>query len=269
MPTTVDVLFGPEVLLYEQSILQITPCAFLLFSVPIRLFQLRQQSVKILQTRARTVKQFAIIVLVATQLALLIAWSVTPVLKSHNAAAIPAAAIAVVASLALLLLSSIEHTRSIRPSDSINVFLLFSLLFDIPQAQTLWTQAESPVIPSIFTASLTLKALVLYIEARSKRNYLISAYLASSPEALVSIYDRTVLWWMNSLLLQAYSIAVPLQDLSALDPDMAAASLEQDFFHSWNTCEMLDLSISWTLLTDTRQVKSNPGDLCSKPYLHV
>nr|POE51561.1 hypothetical protein CFP56_25768 [Quercus suber] len=238
-PVRADDIFGPRTLLYEQSLLQVVPSALLLLSLPIRTFQLRRQNVKTLRNGTRTVKQIIIAAFAATQLALLVAWSMTPAPENRTSASVPAAVVSFTASLALLFLSSIEHTRSVRPSTSINVYLLVSLLFDIPQARTLWLSSNTPYVPGIYTAGVAAKAIVLLFEARNKKRSLLAPYRAYGPEALVSIYDRTVLWWLNPLFFQGYKSSIPLDNLYHLDTDLNAHGAEQAIKNSWFRRECL------------------------------
>lgn len=173
-----DNSFGPQVkgcrdnfdftLLFEQSFFQIAPCALLLLSVPLRASYLRKQNVKTLRTIVAPAKQLAIAALACTQLALLIVWSLAPMYRTR--ASIPAACLSFLASATLLMLSSMEHSRSVRPSMIINAYLLFSLLFDIPQARTLWLRPGPRSLPGVFTAGIAAKAVVLVLEAGGKKD---------------------------------------------------------------------------------------------------
>lgn len=236
-----DDVFGPAVqgcrnnfdftLLFEQSLFQIAPCALLLLSLPVRASQLRQQKVKTLRTGSRKVKQAAIVVYAATQLALMIVWSTTP--RYRTRASIPAATLSFMASLALLVLSSVEHTRSVRPSTLINVYMLFSLLLDIPQARTLWLRSGPKSVPGIYCAGLATKTCILGLEARSKRRSLFPQYTAYAPESLVGLYNRTVMWWLNPLFLHGYNSMISTDKLDTIDPDLASDRVEHGFEASW------------------------------------
>jgi ATP-binding cassette subfamily C (CFTR/MRP) protein 1 len=237
-----DDAFGPQVngcrdnfdftLLFEQSFFQIAPCALLLITIPARATYLRKQNVKTLRTRAASVKQAAIAILGCTQLALLIVWSLIPMYQTR--ASIPAAALSFVASLALLLLSSLEHSRSVRPSAIINTYMLFSLLFDIPQARTLWLRPGPRSLPGIFTAGLVAKTVSLCLEARNKRRALFPAYRVYAPEALVSLYDRTVLWWLNPIFQRGFKGLISPEHLYPVDSALASSTLSKDFEGIWS-----------------------------------
>lgn len=241
-PLDADNTFGPAVgegcrddfdftLLFEQSFFQIAPCALLLLLVPIRASQLRKQNVKVLRNGIKIAKQLAIVALACTQLALLILWSITPMYRTK--ASIPAAVISFLASLSLLYLSSIEHSRSIRPSSLINVYVLFSLLFDIPQTRTLWLRSGPRALPALFTAGVAAKAIVLILEAKSKTRLLFPPYRLYAPEALVSLYDRTALWWLNPVFWTGYRSFLSIENLYVVDSDLSSEQVERTFQHAW------------------------------------
>ena len=218
-------------LLFEQSFFQIAPCALLLLAVPLRASQLRRQNVKTLPTGVQTVKQTAISLLAASQLVSLALWCIRPIYRSRTS--IPAAVLSFLASLSLLVLSSVEHAKSIRPSSIINVYILFSVLLDLPQARTLWLRPGPRSIPAVFTVGFCAKAVILYLEARSKRRSLFPPYRLYAPEALVNLYDRTVLWWLNPLFFQGYRGIISIERLYKIDGDLSSESVETNFAPIW------------------------------------
>lgn len=241
-PLDADNTFGPAVgggcrddfdftLLFEQSFFQIAPCALLLLLLPIRATQLKNQNVKVLRNGMQIIKQLAIMVLTSTQLALLVLWALTPMYRTE--ASIPAAVLSFLASLSLLYLSGIEHARSIRPSSLINVYVFFSLLFDVPQTRTLWLRPGPRALPALFTAGVVAKAVVLCLEAKSKRRALFPPYRLYAPESLVSLYDRTALWWLNPLFWTGYNGYLSIEKLYAVDADLSSEKVEAKFQQAW------------------------------------
>jgi hypothetical protein len=54
--------------------------------------------------------------------------------------------------------------RSAKPSDIISVFILISIILDIPQARTLWLRHRSDLAVAItFTACLAIKVGLLVL----------------------------------------------------------------------------------------------------------
>lgn len=146
---------------------------------------------------------------------------------------VPAAVASFLASLALLFLSSLEHSRSIRPSSLINTYVLLSLLLDIPQARTLWLRSGPRSVPGIFTAGVIAKVVIGYLEARSKKRSLFPQYRVHAPEALVSLYDRTTLWWLNPLFWLGYKSFLTVENLYTIDEDLGSEAVEERFASAW------------------------------------
>lgn len=94
-----------------------------------------------------------------------------------------AAVLAFVDGFLLLFLSHAEHARSVRPSTTINVYLLFTLLFDCVVTRTLWLADRDSIISGLFTSIVAIKLFVLTSEAWEKRPILLSQYQDLSPEA--------------------------------------------------------------------------------------
>jgi ATP-binding cassette subfamily C (CFTR/MRP) protein 1 len=236
---TSDNAFGPQycdsfdfTLVFEQSLFQITPCALLLLALPFRASQLRRQKAKCARSWTQICKQVIVSVLALCQLALSISWALS---NKISQTALAAAILSFLACLSLLYLSSLEHTRSASPSDIISVFILFSIILDIPQARTLWLRYRSDTaIAATFTACLVIKTVVLLLETRSKRPWLLLSYRAYAPEALANIFNRTVLWWLGPLFLLAYRNNIRFEDLYAIDDSLSSESVEHRFMQYWS-----------------------------------
>ncbi|KAI5358401.1 Putative AAA+ ATPase domain, ABC transporter type 1, transmembrane domain-containing protein [Septoria linicola] len=242
-------------LLFEESFLSILPAALFLLLVPLRASHLRRQEAKVLRNGSKSAKQIAIIALACTQLAILIAWSLRPLQRTKTS--IPAAAISFLASLALLYLSSLEHAKTVRPSSIINSWILGSLLLDLPQARTLWLRPGPTALPIAFTISVCAKVVILYLEARNKRHSLFPRYRILAPETLVSLYNRTSLWWLNPLFWTGYRSFLSIDGLYAIDADLSSKDVESSFAREWSKQSRESrwqllyataLSVKWTLL---------------------
>jgi ATP-binding cassette, subfamily C (CFTR/MRP), member 1 len=170
--------------------------------------------------------------LAGIQLALLILWT------SHQAtrATIPAAALSFGASLAVTVLSWFEHSRAIRPSTLLNLYLLFSLLFDAIQARTLYLRHDNSSILCLFTASIGLKLILLLLEAQSKRAYLKYPYNRFSPETISGIFSHSFFWWLIPVLTTGFKKILTLDDLFATDQELLSEALQTQMQRSWNKC---------------------------------
>lgn len=239
-PPGADDGFGPQIhgcrdfdftLLFEQAVLQVIPCALLLLSVPPRVFYLQRQTVKAMRNNLTLLKVVAITALACTQIAMLVVWCLMPIHRTR--ASIPATTISSIGTLALLLLSLVEDSRSVCPSAMINTYMLLSLMLDIPQARTLWLRPGSKSLPCVFTAGVVAKIVSLGLEACTKGGALFPQYRMNAPERLVSLYDRTVLWWLNPIFWLGFKNRIVFEDLFPLDDDMKSERLSNEFQTTW------------------------------------
>lgn len=158
-----------------------------------------------------TIHQGLITIYTGLQLVVLTYWTVGPLPTSQPQ--IAAAALVFVNGLLLALLSYVEHTRSVRPSTIINVYLFFTSLFDCAIARTLWLLDGAHAVARLFTAATSAKALILVSEAWEKRSILRVQYRDLSPETTSGILGRSVFWWINPLMKLGFSNFLTEHDL--------------------------------------------------------
>lgn len=134
--------------------------------------------------------------------------------------------LAFVAGLMMMIVSSREHATSQRPSFLLNVYLLITLLFDIVQARTFWLMASTEhhvIFASIFTASVSLKLVILVLESHSKVKW--GPFEDEKKHILeqsIGIYSLAVYYWLKQLLTRGYSTTLKPDDLYELDPMLSA-----------------------------------------------
>ena len=250
-PPISDNGFGPQycdkfdfTLVFEQSFFQIAPCALLLLAIPFRVSRLRRQEAKLARSWTHFCKQASISFLALSQCALLISSALS---KDTSRTGLAAAGLSFLTCLGLLWLSSLEHMRSAKPSDLISVFILISVILDVPQARTLWLRHRSDMaVATTFTTCLAIKMIILFLESRSKRPWLLAPYRAYSRETLTNIFDRTVLWWLGPLFLLAYRKNLRFEDLYAIDDNLLSRSVEHRFMQHWSRLRKSDFEITST-----------------------
>ena len=268
-----DNAFGPAIgancrstfdftLLFEQTILTIAPASILLLLAPPRIWHLLRSSTKTLPNPIGSIKALFAVALIALQLAILALW--TP--RSGTKASIPSSALSLIASLAILLLSTLEHTRSIRPSFLLTIYLLSSLTFDIAQARTLFLRNHdsfpsnpNPTIPGIFVASIAVKLVLLALEARSKRAYLQQPYKTFPPEATSGVLNRSVFWWLNPLFVGGWRKILGLEDLYGIDRDLMAEGLLERMEGAWEKCKSTVVPYAWLTSPFRKRTPRNDG----------
>ncbi|KAI4747400.1 multidrug resistance-like protein [Aureobasidium sp. EXF-12298] len=88
-------------------------------------------------------------------------------------------------------------------------------------------------IRNIFTVAFAVKAVVLLLEARSKRAYY-NAERNMSPEDFSGIYGQALLSWLNRLIWQGARHLLKPEDLYAVSDDVASETLSGRFSQEWD-----------------------------------
>ncbi|KAH7206333.1 P-loop containing nucleoside triphosphate hydrolase protein [Fusarium oxysporum] len=242
---SVDASFGPFVgpecrdgfdftLVFEQSILVLSPAALLLILAPVRLFRLRNVPVKVTGYRFRTVKLALIALLAVLHLVLVVLWATRPSNSRLDRVSVAAACVSFASSLMSCVLSRAEHAKSPRPSSLLSLFLAVSLLLDVALLRTLWLVPMSTAIPAVFTAAFALKAIIVVFEGWSKAPYLVADSGPHSPEVTAGLYARAVFAWVTPLLLTGFRKLLRPMDLFELDEEMGSAALTDGFWKHWH-----------------------------------
>ncbi|KAG6985166.1 ABC transporter atnG [Fusarium oxysporum f. sp. conglutinans] len=242
---SVDASFGPFVgpecrdgfdftLVFEQSILVLSPAALLLILAPVRLFRLRNVPVKVTGYRLRTVKLALIALLAVLHLVLVVLWATRPSNSRLDRVSVAAACVSFASSLMSCVLSRAEHAKSPRPSSLLSLFLAMSLLLDVALLRTLWLVPMSTAIPAVFTAAFALKAIIVVLEGWSKAPYLVADSGPHSPEVTAGLYARAVFAWVTPLLLTGFRKLLRPMDLFELDEEMGSAALIDGFWKHWH-----------------------------------
>ena len=132
------------------------------------------------------------------------------------------------------MLSYFEHVRSIRPSSLLNVYLFFSLIFDLAQARTLYLLRDDTPKASVFSASMGIKLALLFLEAQGKATYLRPPFRSLPPEATSGIFNQSFFWWLNSLIHAGFRKLLSLKDLYNIDGELRSERLRKRLQEAWN-----------------------------------
>jgi ATP-binding cassette subfamily C (CFTR/MRP) protein 1 len=119
----------------------------------------------------------------------------------------------------------LEHVRSCRSSDSISVYLFFSIALDAVQVRTLWLRHVTLKLAVAITICLVLKLALLIVEAQKKTKFLFEKYRSLAPETLSGVIARRCFWWLNGMLIQGYQILIRPDQLGAIKEDFASDEL--------------------------------------------
>jgi ATP-binding cassette, subfamily C (CFTR/MRP), member 1 len=244
-PQTADNSFGPAIpcprlfdftLVFEQSILSIGPSALFLLLAPWRVWNLYGKSIKTTKiANAILWLKLAIAAsLTGIQIATLTLWAQNDTIRT----VVPAVVLSLLDVLFITALSFVEHSRSVRPSSLLSVYLLLSILLDSAQVRTLFLRPYYPSsLAGTATASVGLKVLLLLLEIQHKEKYLNPTHREKHPpEELSGIFGRTVFSWLNALFVQGFRKLLTLDDLFPTDSALNSEYLMSRLKVSWAKC---------------------------------
>jgi ATP-binding cassette, subfamily C (CFTR/MRP), member 1 len=154
---------------------------------------------------------------------------------------LPAAALSFAASLSLLGLSYTEHVYSYRPSTLLNLFLLFSVLFDATRTRTLWLQGYNRPLAIAALVSTVVKLVMLPVEAYEKRGFLRPQYRELPPEVTSGILSRWAFWWQLPLFRAGYSKKLEVDTLFPLEKHFKSSHLQRTLQVRWSKCMSPDI----------------------------
>ncbi|KAI9649296.1 hypothetical protein NHQ30_001868 [Ciborinia camelliae] len=181
----------------------------------------------------QSILTIAISVFLCLQIAILALWVVSNGQKTR--VSVPAAAFSVISTIGLAALSNLENNRSTRPSLLICTYLLVSTLLDVAQMRTLWLQHGSTALSALFTCSVLVKTILLWLEAFEKRSFLKVPYNKYPPEALAGIINTSLFWWLNALIQKGHKSVLSLGDLFDTDKALSSSSLEVKMQKAWRS----------------------------------
>lgn len=127
-----------------------------------------------------------------------------------------------------------EHTRSIRPSTLLEVYLMLSLLLNITQARTLFLRHNGTAIAATFVASIAATLVLWLVEARNKTQDLKEQYRKYPPEATHGVWNRTFFFWLNPLFVKGFRNLLSMNDLWQTPPKLASDKLRDDMQEAWD-----------------------------------
>lgn len=251
-----DALFGPVVgiacrggfdftLLFEQSILTIPLAAICSVAFLARLGYLSKRQPVASGGLIRLAKLLVAAIFLGVQAALVAFWNSDDDLRTG--VSIAAASINLVVALFVFTLSWLEDSRSVRPSSVLSAYLFFSALLDLPQLRTLWLKGSNVALARLFATSLAAKLVLLFLEARSKRNRLKWSLRDLPPETTSGIVNRSFLWWVNSVFRSGFSAVLAVDDLYDIDKPLSSKVLFKAISTSWDSRHIPERRLEYPL----------------------
>jgi hypothetical protein len=135
--------------------------------------------------------------------------------------------------LTIVALELVEHTKALRPSPIILLYLLSSVVADCLLIRTLFLRHYVKQIAGLVTANMSLKLVFLVLENLSKKKYFKIQDSELSPEETIGIIEKAFFWWINSLLLTGRKKILTIKDLYPLDPGIESKRLQEDIMNRW------------------------------------
>lgn len=171
--------------------------------------------------------------------AVLVACLANPSQPSSNKGQPPWMIVAIISSLVaaagLCWLLFVEHRRSIRPSAMALSYLLASLICEF-----IWLTApencelhRNYVFMTLAFSQITLKSILLILEARGKESLLYVQYQNTSPEETSGIVRGVLFWWINFFLAYGSKNNISDGDVPAIKTSLSSAKLWDEMTESW------------------------------------
>jgi ATP-binding cassette subfamily C (CFTR/MRP) protein 1 len=143
-----------------------------------------------------------------------------------------------IACIGLCPLLILGHTRSIRPSDLVVIYVLSTLACDSAELGiTVYENAASRIsLPVVLPAMMNIcvKLVLLVAESRGKESILRQPRLKWSPEQLAGILNRTFFWWINSILAQGRRDILTEDNLPPIDHKLSSRLLRHRALLAWD-----------------------------------
>lgn len=152
--------------------------------------------------------------------------------------------------LLLAVLSYFEHLRSIQTSFLLNVYLLFTIFFDIARSRSYSLVPELDEISILFTTRVGVKVFLAVFEGKGKTHLLLPGYTEHPPEAVAGVYNRSLFWWQNALLKRGFKDVLSIDDLYQLDKHLRAEYLHGIIKTAWGKGTYLRRPTYMNLYTD-------------------
>ncbi|KAI9368784.1 P-loop containing nucleoside triphosphate hydrolase protein [Aspergillus egyptiacus] len=221
-------------LLFEELALCALPITIAVILSPLRIYSLLQTSSKVESSKRPIFKTSGWLLWSALQFLQAILWTLPNSHKTRTS--IAANLLMGCGSLFLCVLSYMEHSRSVRPSILLELYLLITLLFDITRTRTLWLRDHgdsAKLMAIIGSFSVGVKVVLILLEGWQKRAILKEKYRNYPPEALAGIPNRAFFWWLNTLFFMGFFKLLRVEDLYPLDRRLESARLRDLLDGRW------------------------------------
>ena len=149
---------------------------------------------------------------------------------------IPSGVLALIATIGLAALSTLDGQRTLAPSATIQTFLLFTSLFDIARARTLWLVDENDSLTKgAFFTTIVVKAALLVLESQQKMKHAKgSGAEGVSKEKASGVFSRSFLLWLNPLILLGNQKSLVVEDMYEVDQALRGRTVDEEISAAWD-----------------------------------
>ena len=180
-----------------------------------------------------TAKLLALLGLIITQLATLILR--TQHSQVQTGASLPADVLLLFAGIAAALLSYLDHSRSLRPSTLLSLYLAALTLLGIARIRTIW-QVNVPPVSGSLTANFMITIICLFTESIERKKAATKLdWNTASPEQFSGFWNRASFAWLATTFRTGYAKILKLSDLPPLDTQLQSQALLVKVRTAWIT----------------------------------
>ncbi|EGX91989.1 ABC transporter, putative [Cordyceps militaris CM01] len=281
-----DTSFGPRLLghfdftlLFEHIIFQIIPSALVLFATPFYLHRLIRGTALIRPGWLLPVKVAAAIALVAFQTANLVLWSSSNLEHVDLRLGRIAAVFSLLSAICIAIITAFSHVYFLSSSTFLGLFLTMTLPADIVTTLSYHNRPGLVLMARLQIAVPVLKFVILGLEEVSKRALIHSQNVRNSlgSENLAGFWNKSLLIWLNPLLLFGFRHKITSSSLPALASQFGSDILHREFETHWKLREkktsryalviVLFMAIPWPLLYVLLPRLLVTGFTFSQPFL--
>ncbi|KAM3534221.1 hypothetical protein MY4038_002461 [Beauveria bassiana] len=246
-----DDSFGPRLLghfdftlLFEHTMLHIIPASVIVFATPFYIYTLFHGTNVVRSGVLLWIKIFCALAMVGLQIANAVLWSQSA-LESQLAQA--AAVMTSISAACMGIMVVVGHLYFPRPPSFLGLALTLTMIFDIGTTWTYFHRTGLESIARLHVPLPALKLVLIFLEEVSKRNLIRSKALRSSlgQEALAGFWNRSLLLWVNPLLLFGFRREITMNVLPGVGPHLEAELLYQHFRRRWDKTNQVS---RWALI---------------------
>ncbi|KAJ6781210.1 hypothetical protein PWT90_10566 [Aphanocladium album] len=240
-----DDSFGPRLLghfdftlLFEHTMFYMIPSSIIIFCTPYYIYSIFRGPPVVRGGLLLCIKLTFAAALIGLHVANAVLWSESSLdSKVANAAAI----MSCIGALCIAILTFAGHVFFVPPQAFLGLFLSVTMLFDIATTLTYFNRTGLGTIACLHIPIPVVKLALISLEEVSKRPLIRSDALRSSlgHEAMAGFWNRSLLVWVNSVLLFGFKEKITQSTLPGLGPQFDSEYLHETFESHWNKTDKL------------------------------